>query len=81
MSEKNEYKKNLEFFRKNLNGFLDDPIYKGKYLIIHGEKVQGLYDTFSTAFENAVPKFPQGEFIIQAVIGENEQISFLRSAI
>ena len=72
--------KNLQYFKKQLNNWLSDPVYKYKYLIIHGEKVQGAYDKPETAFREAVASLPQGEFIIQQVIDDKEVVNFLSRA-
>ena len=72
---------NLEFFQQNLDAWLQDPVYKHKHLVIHEQKIHGSYDQPGTAFEYAVANLPQGEFIIQQVIDENEVASFLSRAI
>ena len=72
---------NLVFFEENLESFLSDNTLKDKYIVISDASVKGAYDDFSAALEFASANFQEGEFIIQQVINENEQINFLRSAI
>ena len=72
---------NLKYFRENLEAWLQDPVYKHKHLVIHDRKIHGSYDQSGTAFEYAVANLPQGEFIIQQVVNENEVASFLSRAI
>ena len=72
---------NLEYFRQNLKAWLQDPVYKHKHLVVHDQKIHGSYDQAGTAFEYAVANLPQGEFIIQQVIDENEVASFLSRAV
>ena len=76
-----EMKKNLDFFRKHLDEWLKDVAYRHKHVVIVNQEVKGVYDDFSTALEYAANLFVAGEFIIQEVIGEDEQISFLNLAI
>ena len=47
-----------------------------KHLIIHNQKVCGIFDTFEAALAQAVHTFPQGEFIIQQVISDNAIVGF-----
>ena len=72
--------KNLKFFEKELLRLLGDVAYKNKFVVIHGEAIKGTYDTFETALSFAVANFPAQEFVIQRVIGQGEQIDFLRAA-
>ncbi|MCY4524583.1 MAG: hypothetical protein OXB84_07585 [Halobacteriovoraceae bacterium] len=78
---KKEREKNLKFFEQNLDTWLKDVAYKHKHVIIFDQKVQKVFDKFSDALEYAVPRFPNGEFIIQHVIGKDEQVGFLKLAI
>jgi hypothetical protein len=82
----NEYfteiqKENLQYFQENLADFLKNPLYKHKFAIISGKKVVGIFDTFGNAIEEAASYFPQGEYVIQQIIGEDEVINFLYPAI
>jgi hypothetical protein len=74
-------KENLQYFHENLAGFLQNPIYKHKFAIIHDKKVCGIFDTFANAIEKAASTLPQGEYVIQQIIGEDEVINFLYPAI
>jgi hypothetical protein len=74
-------KENLQYFQENLADFLKNPIYKHKFAIISAKNVAGIFDTFGNAIEEAASRFPQGEYIIQRIIGEDEVINFLYPAI
>ncbi|MDR1618148.1 MAG: hypothetical protein LBS06_03760 [Treponema sp.] len=74
-------KENLHYFQENLADFLANPIYKHKFAIIVDKKIAGIFDTFGNAIEEAASHFPQGEYVIQQIIGENEVINFLYPAI
>jgi hypothetical protein len=74
-------KENLRYFQENLVDFLKNPIYKHKFAIISDKKIVGIYDSFNNAIEAAVPSLPQGEYVIQQIIGEDEVINFLYPAI
>jgi hypothetical protein len=74
-------KENLRYFQENLADFLANPLYKHKFAIIYHKKIDGIFDTFSNAIEEAASRIPQGEYVIQQIIGENEVINFLYPAI
>ena len=74
-------KKDLAFFKDNLNDYLADDLLKNKFVIISGEKIQGCFDTLEAAVVFAVEKFRIGEFIIQQIIDESKVINFVKAAI
>jgi len=74
-------KENMAFFNQNLENFLSDSKLKHKFVVIHNKEVKGYFDSFSIALEYASVNFPVEEFVVQQVIGEDEQINFIRSAI
>lgn len=41
--------------------------YAGKFIVIHNEKVVGVYDSVLEATMEAQKKFPLGEFLVQKV--------------
>jgi hypothetical protein len=71
---------NLRFFQDNFEKWASDPLYKLKHVVIHDQKVCGVYDTFENALSSAVQTLPQGEFVIQQVISDKEVAGFLCSA-
>ena len=79
LSEKQ--KENSKYFFDNLKDFLNNPIYKFKFAVIHEKNIVGIYDTSEAAIENAAAKWPIGEFIIQQIISEDEEINFLFPAL
>ena len=83
MKEKKELEreKNMKFFEENLDAWLKDVAYHRKHIIIFEQKVKNVFDKFSDALEYAVPRYTSGEFIIQHVIGKDEQVGFLKLAI
>jgi hypothetical protein len=74
-------KENLRYFEENLADFLKNPIYKHKFAVIFNKEIFGIFDTFGNAIEAAAPSLPQGEYVIQQIIGENEVINFLYPAL
>ena len=75
-----EFKKNSEFFKKNLEKWHEQVAYKHKHVVIANQKVEYVSDNFSAALEFATAKFVPGKFIIQQVIREDELIGFLKLA-
>ena len=78
---KKEMDENLKFFEENLDKWLNDLAYKHKYVVIANKELQGVYDDFPKALDFATSNFVAGEFIIQHVIGDDEQIGFLKMAL
>ena len=74
-------KENIDFFYENLKDYLKDEKLKYKYVVIYNKELKNSFDTFDRALEYALSNFPQSEFAIQQVIGQDEQIGFLKSAI
>jgi hypothetical protein len=70
-----------QFFQANLEKLAADPLYKLKWVIVYGDAVVGLYDTFESAYIEALSKYPEEDFIIQQVIKNNEIVGFLSSAV
>ena len=80
MSE-NQKKLNSDFYARESTVLLTNPLYKGKFVVIHNQELKGSFDSFNNALQFATSNLPLEEFIIQQVIDENEQINFVRSAI
>ena len=80
MVDQEEKEKNIRFFEENLDSWLSDVAYLHKHVIISGGKVEGIFDSFSDALNYAAAHFSPEEFIIQQVIGKDEQTGFLKLA-
>lgn len=74
-------KKNIEFYEGHVNEYLSDDLKKNKFLVIHDERVKGIYDTFDAALQYAVANLPKNEFIIQQVIDNKDIVSYLKAAV
>jgi len=74
-------KENLKYFDDNLKAFLENPLYKFKFAIIHNKEVVGIFDTSESAIEDAAVKWPLGDFIIQQIISDDDIVSFLSPAV
>lgn len=60
----NDYlQKQLEYFKINQEELIKK--YKGKFLVIKDQKVQGVYNTEFEAYTDAKKKFELGTFLIQ----------------
>lgn len=53
----------LAFFKNNLEHLLDK--YQGKYLVIKGEKLLGVYDSEIDAVQETAEKEEMGTFLVQ----------------
>ena len=70
-------KKDYDFFQKHLEEYLSNPIYRDKHAIIADERLQGIYDTFETAYHAAAAHFLPGHFIIQEIVDDRELTNFI----
>ena len=72
---------NVDYFREQLPVLLQNPLLVGKFLVLQGLQVRGVFDTFSAALHDAVNRYGgKGEFVIQQLIPDDAQISFIRVA-
>ncbi|OJW77371.1 MAG: hypothetical protein BGO69_18495 [Bacteroidetes bacterium 46-16] len=53
----------IGFYKKNKKEFIS--LYDGKFLVIKGEQIIGVYDTRSRAYDEAVKLHAIGSFIIE----------------
>jgi len=74
-------KEAVAFFKEKLDEWINNPLYKYKYVIIREKTIVGLFDTFGAAITDAVPKYPENDFIIQQVISDKDFVNFLTPAI
>ena len=71
---------NRRYFLDNLDGWLKDLAYRGKYVVIYNRQVRRVQDDFAAAFRYAVSNFPREEFIVQQVVSEDSVSDFLSPA-
>jgi glutathionylspermidine synthase len=74
-------KEAVAFFKKNLDSWADDPLYKYKYVVIRENAMVGIFDTYGVAITEAVSKYPENDFIIQQIISNKDFVNFLSPAI
>ena len=74
-------KQDISYFYENLETWSNNPLYKLKFAVISGKELKGIYDTFEAALGNAVVSFNSGDYIIQQIITEKENVSFLYPAL
>jgi hypothetical protein len=70
-------KEAVAFFKDNLDTWVNDPLYKYKYVIIKDKTIVGRFDTFGAAITDAVPRYPENDFIVQQIISDKDFVSFL----
>ncbi|PIP22559.1 MAG: hypothetical protein COX37_03395 [Candidatus Nealsonbacteria bacterium CG23_combo_of_CG06-09_8_20_14_all_39_17] len=62
--------KQLEYFKARQKELVEK--YEGKFLVINGQKVHGVYDTEIEAYADAKKKFELGDFLIQQCLSGQE---------
>ena len=80
MSASAKQMENYDYFQQLLPDLLSDPLMIGKYAIVHGLSVKGIFDTFETAYREACTKF-SADFIVQQIIDERKIVNFLSPAV
>lgn len=81
MDKNKDREANIKFFNDNLEKWIKDPLFKHKFVVIHNQKLSNCFDTFEKALEFSISSFGEEDFIIQEVIGQDEEINFLSAAI
>jgi hypothetical protein len=71
----------IAFFNENLAAWAADPLYRHKFAVISGKKLTGFYDTFEAALEAATAMYASGEYIVQQILPEDENVNFLSPAL
>jgi hypothetical protein len=67
----------LETYRENLPNLLHD---KGKFVLIHGDTIAGVWDTYREALEEGYAQFELSPFLVKR-IEEHEKVHFIRQPI
>ena len=62
--------KEFQYFLSNQSIFFQK--YPGKFIVIRGEKVEGVYDTEMEAFMESSKKFEGGTFLIQQCLSGSD---------
>lgn len=63
-------KKQLEYFKAHQDELVKK--YRGKFIVIRDQQVQGVYDTEIKAYADAEKKFGLGNFLIQQCLPGQE---------
>ena len=74
-------KQGFAFFNENLVVLAENPLYRFKYIIISGDEIKGIFDTFAAALNTAVVAFSKGEYIIQRIVPEDDPIELIYPAV
>ena len=65
-----DLEKELNYFKANQAELLEK--YTGKFLVIKDQKIQGVYDSETDAYNDAKEKFELGTFLIQSCLPGDE---------
>ena len=68
-----------ETYRRILPDLLADPANVGRYVIIRGEAVGGVYPTVETAAEAACDRYGLEPFMLKKVVEKEEPLFFSRN--
>ena len=71
-------KENEQWYKENLNSFLEDKELKGKYLVIHNKEIKKVFNNEHKALEFAFEEYKTfDECIVREVIDEKKVINFV----
>lgn len=65
----------LTTFRRELPGLLADPANQGKFVLIHGEQVAGVWETRGKGLEAGYERFGLETFLVKEIT-EHEKIVY-----
>jgi len=69
------------YFNEKFEELYDNPLYRHKFVVISGNSLLGIFDTFQNAIRDAVGKYKTGEYIIQELIRDDERVNILSASI
>ncbi len=69
----------LETFRRELPNLLRDPANRGKYVLIHGDDLHGVWPTIDAALATGYDKFQLEPFLIKEVVEHETPRHFPRN--
>lgn len=70
MNDKPLLETEVNFFQSHLADF--QKRYPGRYLLVHGRKLHGDYDTFEEAVNEGARRFKAGPFLVRQTTQPNE---------
>ncbi len=71
--------KEYKYYQDNEDRFLKQ--YKGKVLVIMGEKVVEIYDDETSAYSSSISKYKLGTFLIQKCVPSEEAVQTFHSRV
>lgn len=69
------------YFKEKFEELYENPLYRYKFVVISGNALLGIFDTFQNAIRDAVGKYKTGDYIIQELIRDDERVNILSPAI
>ena len=72
-------KTELETFRRVLPDLLADPANTGKYVLIHGETVSGVFPTRESGLDAGYERFELAPFLVKRIVEREEPKYFSRN--
>jgi len=74
-------KESYVYFTEKFDELYNNPLYRYKFVVISGDSLLGIFDTFQNAIRDAVGKYKTGDYIIQELVRDDERVSFLSPAL
>ena len=71
----------IDYFKENLPTWLEDDLKLGKFVVICGGGIKGIFDSFENAIDYAYNNLELGSYIIQEIYDESKITSFLSLAV
>jgi hypothetical protein len=68
----------MDTFRRELPGLLAHPANRGRFVLIRGELVAGLFSTFEAGLEAGYNRFGLGPFLVKEVTDREKPLYFSR---
>jgi hypothetical protein len=69
----------LQTFQRELPALLADPTKRGKYALVHGNTVEGVYPSLDAALDAGYDRFGLEPFLVKEIIEHEEPSYFSRN--
>jgi len=69
------------YFTEKFEELYGNPLYRHKVVVISGDALLGIFDSFQNAIRETVGKYKTGDYIIQELVRDDERANFLSPAI
>lgn len=71
----------METFRRELPGLLANPLNHGKYALVFGDRVEGVYPSLDEALKQGYERFGLEPFMVKQILADEQPLYFSRDVV